>query len=590
MGGGIGMPRKIQILPEHITQAIAAGEVIERPASVVKELMENALDAGSSEITVELKSGGLQLIRVQDNGEGMDPEDVPVALQRYATSKIRQVEDLYAIHTLGFRGEALPSIASVSKMTITTRVPHALSGIKVICEGGEIKSIEEVGCPIGTEVEVQKLFYNIPVKRKFLKSIRSELRHSLNYFFRLGLSHPPVSFKLIHDDRVLYELIETKSPLVRIEAVLGKEIYHHLQPFEFEDGAMTLSGFSSLPTFSKGNNDGIYIYVNQRFVKDRMITRAVLEAYRHVIPADRFPIAILWITLPPYAVDVNVHPTKAEVKFKEGERIFQAVIGTLRSVNEGSPSLSEASVGGDVSQSPTSKDTFSESHSLPSYPSSLPWMEREKGTVSMVREASDAEWKAERKIPFRVLGQIQGTYILCEGEKELIFIDQHAAHERILFETYKKKYESRSIPCVRFLIPILMELSAEESFTLESHREDFQAIGFEMDPVGEKAYAIRSVPAWIEKKDPKGIVKEILDEVSFLKRDGKGNKVVHTLLITLACHSAIRGNLVLRKEEIEELLESLHPFRYSATCPHGRPIFFVIPLKELDRQFKRSPR
>ena len=241
------MPRKIEVLPESISQVIAAGEVIERPASVVKELMENAIDAGSSEITVELKSGGLQLIRVMDNGEGIDQEDVPVAFQRYATSKIKKAEDLYAIHTLGFRGEALPSISQVSKMILQTRTPHSLSGTEVICEGGEIKSISEIGCPIGTEVEVKNLFYNIPVKRKFLKSIRSELRYALNHFLRLSLSHPTISFKFIHDGRILHEHLKTESPLVRIEAIFGKEIYRHLQPIGFEEGEIRIFGVCQSP-------------------------------------------------------------------------------------------------------------------------------------------------------------------------------------------------------------------------------------------------------------------------------------------------------------------------------------------------------
>jgi DNA mismatch repair protein MutL len=308
------MPRKIQILPESVAQAIAAGEVIERPASVVKELLENALDAGASKITVELKAGGLQLIRVLDDGEGIDPEDVPVALRRYATSKIQKSEDLFAIHTLGFRGEALPSIAAVSQMTIRTRVPRSVSGMQLLCEGGEIRSTTEVGCPVGTEVEAKNLFYNIPVKRKFVKSIQTELRHSLNHFLRLSLAHPSVSFKFVHEGRILYEYLKTDSPWVRVEAILGGEIYRHLQPIEFEEGETHLKGFASLPSFSKGNGDGIYLYVNRRFIKDRMIYRAILEAYRHVIPGGKFPVVILFLTLPPSSIDVNVHPTKAEVK------------------------------------------------------------------------------------------------------------------------------------------------------------------------------------------------------------------------------------------------------------------------------------
>jgi DNA mismatch repair protein MutL len=582
------MARKIQVLQEHVSQAIAAGEVVERPASVVKELVENAIDAGSTEVTVELETGGFKRIRVCDNGEGMDDEDVPLALQRYATSKIRKVEDLYAIHTLGFRGEALPSIASVSQMTIKTRVLHSVSGTQVVCEGGKIKDISEVGCPIGTEVEVRNIFYNLPVKRKFLKSIRSELRYALNHFLRLSLSHPDISFKLIHDDRVLHELPKTESAMVRIEAILGREVYHHLRPLEFENGEVKISGFTSLPSISKGNADGIYLYVNGRFVKDRMIHKAIIEAYRYVLPAGRFPIAILFITLPPFAIDVNVHPTKTEVKFRDQERIFHAVVRALRSIHDGTPVLIRAAVEGERKDLGDSKTMSISSSLTKSHPYDLPLEEWGEGrSVPVVRETFHPDWRVEGKIPYRILGQFQSTYILCEGEEGLVLIDQHAAHERILFETFKNKYETRSICLERFLIPILMELPAEESFMLASHLEEFQSIGFEIDPIGEKSYAIRSVPSIVNQKDPKEIVREILDEFSFLKKEGKGVEPIQTIFVTLACHSAVRGNSLLRREEIEKLVASLSPFNLSATCPHGRPIFFVLSLEEIKKQFKR---
>jgi DNA mismatch repair protein MutL len=577
------MPRKIQILPDHISQTIAAGEVIERPASVVKELLENAIDAGSSEILVELKAGGLQLIRVVDNGEGIDSEDVPVALQRYATSKIKLLEDLYTIQTLGFRGEALPSIASVSHMTITTRVPHSLSGTKVICEGGEIKSISEVGCPIGTEVEVKNIFYNIPVKRKFLKSIRSELRYALNHFVRQSLSHPSISFKLIHEGRMVHEYLKTDFPLVRIEAILGKEIYDHLKRLEFEDGEVRISGFTSLPTISKGNGDGIYLYVNQRFVKDRMIYKAITEAYRHVIPVGKFPIVILFITIPPFALDVNVHPTKTEVKFKDPEKIYQAVSSAIQMVLEEGPSRLEEAVGqagkSEVLPSERVQSSFSFRESWEPYPS-LDSGTKEEG-ILMVRDGGELP-------PIHILGQIRGTYILCEEGGNLIFIDQHAAHERILFEKYKKEYETQSMTSERLLVPILIELSVEESFILDSAEEAFQVIGFEIEPVGEKLYAIRSIPSFLGQKDPKEMVREILDELSFLNREGRGTETIHAILVTLACHSAIRGNFMLRREEMDELVENLTPLNHSTTCPHGRPIFFVFPLDDLKKQFKRK--
>jgi len=586
------MPGKIRTLPDHVSQVIAAGEVIERPASVVKELVENAIDAGSSEITVELKAGGLQLIRVVDSGEGIDQEDVPLAFQRYATSKIRRAEDLYAIHTLGFRGEALPSISQVSKMTLQTKTHSSLSGTKVVCEGGQIISISDAGCPIGTEVEVKHLFYNIPVKRKFLKSIRSELRSALNHFLRLSLSHPAISFKFVHDGRALHEHPKTGSPLARIEAILGKEIYRHLQPVEFEEGEIRLSGFASLPSFSKRNADGIYFYVNQRFIKDRMIYKAVLDAYRHRLPSNEFPVVILFISLPPSAVDVNVHPTKAEVKFKDPDRLYQAVFAAVRMVleEEGPPRLEQIASGGTRREwafQRSAQPSFfgQETLSTPSFLVSG----KEEGML-MVQDGGEIPWKAENKWPYTVLAQIQGTYILCEGKESLIFIDQHAAHERILFERFKKEYENRSVISQKLLLPILIELSVEESYILESAGEALKEIGFEIEPAGKKLFAIRSIPSFIEQRDPKEIVRAILDELSSLEKEGKGKVegTIHTLLITLACHSAIRGNFVLKREEIDQLMESLFSFHLSTTCPHGRPIFFVLPLDELGKQFKRK--
>jgi DNA mismatch repair protein MutL len=583
------MPGKIEVLPQSISQVIAAGEVIERPASVVKELMENAVDAGSSEITVELRAGGLQLIRVVDSGEGMDQEDVPLAFQRYATSKIRRAEDLYAIHTLGFRGEALPSICQVSKMTLQTRTHHSLSGTKVICEGGEIKSISETGCPIGTEVEVEQLFYNIPVKRKFLKSIRSELRSALRHFLRLSLSHPEISFKFIHDGRTLHEHLKTEFPLVRIEAIFGKDIYSHLQPIEFEGGGVRISGYASLAPFSKRTAESILFYINQRFIKDRMIYKAVLDAYRHILPSNQFPVVILFIALSPSAVDVNVHPTKAEVKFQNPDRVYQTVVAAVRMVlKKDPPGLEEMAPEREERERvfQRSAHPFLFRQETPSAPSFF--MSGKEERILMVQDGGGLPWETGEKWPYTVLGQIRGTYILCEGEGKLVFIDQHAAHERILFERFKKEYENRTMISERLLLPILIELSAEESYILESTGEALKEIGFEIEPVGEKLFAIRSIPSFIDQKDPKKFVREILDELSFLEKGGRGEETIHTLLVTLACHSAVRANFLLRREEMDKLVENLLPFHPSTTCPHGRPVFFILPLDELGKQFKRK--
>ena len=530
---GLRWQVKFRSCPEQIAQTIAAGEVVERPASVVKELMENAIDAGSTEIVVELEAGGLQRIRVQDNGEGIEEEDVPVALQRYATSKIRKTEDLFALRTLGFRGEALPSIASVSKLTLKTRVAHSLNGIKAVCEGGEIKHIAQVGCPTGTEVDVQQLFYNIPVKRKFLKSIRTELQHVLSHFLKLGLAYPTVSLKLVHDGRVLHDLLKTESPLVRIEAVLGREIYDHLHPVEWEEGGITISGFASLPSMVKGNADAIYTYVNQRITRDRIIHRAIVDAYRHVIPDGKFPVVVLFITLSPSAVDVNVHPTKAEVKFRDPDQVFQAVNRALRVLHgPGDPAVINASSGEDKGVPATERMPF---FSNPGQSFSFqPWRGKGDGSaVPRVSESSSPEWDRERGIPIRILGQVQGTFLVCEGEQGLIVIDQHAAHERILFEKLKKEVETKSFPVTNLLLPLIMEVTAEESFLLSSSLEAFLSVGFEIDPVGEKTFAIRSIPSGVDGQAAQEMVREILGELAVLKREGKGTETIHAMLVTL---------------------------------------------------------
>jgi DNA mismatch repair protein MutL len=330
------------------------------------------------------------------------------------------------------------------------------------------------------------------------------------------------------------------------------------------------------------------LYVNRRFIKDRTIYKAVLEAYRHVIPGGKFPVVILFMTLPPSAIDVNVHPTKAEVKFRDPDRIFRMVQGTLSSAlaSSGSPKKQE-DVGDGMGEPPSLKG-FPPGGSTKPYPLPLPLVGGDREAVTVVKEAWTPEWEVERKLPLRILGQVQATYILCEGEEGLILIDQHAAHERLLYEKYKKDHEMGSIPAEKLLIPIPMELSTEESFVLMSYLEELESMGFELDAIGERMVAIRTIPKLTEPFDPKGMVREFLEELSFVKREGKGREAIHRMLVSLACHSAIRANFVLRREEMEGLVGALHPFPQSLTCPHGRPVFFVISSEELARQFKRK--
>jgi DNA mismatch repair protein MutL len=377
--------------------------------------------------------------------------------------------------------------------------------------------------------------------------------------------------------------------MVRIEAILGKEIYPHLQPIEFEEGGIRISGFASLASLSKRNAESIFFYVNQRFIKDRMIYRAVLEAYRYILPGSQFPVVILFIALPTSALDVNVHPTKAEVKFRDPDRVYHAVFAAIRRVLEEGPSRLEGTAPRgekgewDFQKSPHPFSLGQQASSAPSFLTT-----GNQGEMLTVQEGGRLPWKAEEKRPYAVLGQIRSTYILCEGEGNLIFIDQHAAHEKILFEKFKKEYKKGSMISEKLLLPILIELSVEESYILESAGEALKEIGFEIEPVGEKLFAIRSIPSFIDQKDPKEFVKGMLDDLSFLEKRRKGEEAIHTLLVSLACHAAVRANFPLQKEEMDKLAEDLLPFHPSTTCPHGRPIFFILPLDELGKQFKRK--
>jgi len=420
-----------------------------------------------------------------------------------------------------------------------------------------------------------------------LRSVRAELRFGLIQFHRLSLAYPSITFKFIHEGRLLEELLKTESDWVRMEAIWGRETTDHLRPIRSEEGELLLEGFISNPSLAKGNREGISIYINGRYVKDRIISKAVWEAYRHVLPAEKFPVVLLRLRLPPTSVDVNVHPTKAEVKFREPERLYQFVLSSLRrTLAEGTHP--KGGVTGEpmgaLSPQRGRQDTFSfrRSQGLEDVSWIQEWNRLE------VREGPGVEWESTRRESCRIVGQLWGTYLLCEAGETLIFIDQHAAHERILFERFKKDYEERSITAQPLLIPILLELSLEESLLLDSARESFASIGFEVEAVGEKLYAIRSIPSFVEPKEAGERVKEMLEELSFLKKGGEGTAARETLLISLACHTAIRAHHPLKREEVEALIAELYPFNPSATCPHGRPIFSFLPLDEMNRKFKRD--
>ena len=415
------MCAKIRVLSPDIAGKIAAGEVIERPASVVKELVENSLDAGSRTIMVEVEEGGKRRIAVLDDGEGMMKEDALLAIERHATSKLSDEGDLATMRTLGFRGEAIPSIAAVSRLRLITRTHGERAGTQVAVAGGQLQGVEEIGTPPGTRVEVADLFYNLPARQKFLRGVQSELAHIIEVLTRMALLHSSVGFVLKHHERVLFNLSPTQEGRARIRAVLGKEITSHVVRVEEQQGVGTVQGWASVPTYCRGSSKGIYIYVNGRYIRDKLISHAVSEAYRGFIPAKMYPVVILYLSIPLADVDVNVHPTKMEVRFKRGEEIHRLVSNALKGALSHPPETRSYEV-----------SEVREAVASYSVPSSFP---------------RDAEMLLPHS--WRMAGQLKGTYLVLEGDEGVMVVDQHAAHERLL---YAKARETLRRPAVQPLM------------------------------------------------------------------------------------------------------------------------------------------
>jgi DNA mismatch repair protein MutL len=577
------MSSKIRILSENLIAKIAAGEVVERPASVAKELIENSIDSGATSILCDIKAGGMESIRVADNGCGMSREDALLASERYATSKVQREEDLYTIQTLGFRGEALPSIASVSKMTLITQDGISQVGTEVYREGGIRMRVCDAGSPMGTSVEVRNLFYNTPARRRFLKSVGTEFFHIHKVVDQMALSKPTIQFRLVHDGRDILNVPKTNDPSIRVEAILGRDTYEALAPVEFRDETISLSGYIGEPTLTLSTAKSIFTYVNGRFVRDRTVSRSIFDAYRTLIPRDRYPIAILFIDLSPHRIDVNVHPTKREIRFRDQEKVYRSIHRALHSRLKAVP--------GDARIS----------RAIETY-----W--QEKGIHGGIRETrgeyGPREGEAVGRSPlFPVfsreaepggfysslfpLGQIGGTYIVCQGPQGLVLIDQHAAHERILFERLKHQLGNAAVVRQVLLFPHMMELSPAEEHILGVCKDELEKLGMEIEAFGGTTFVVKSVPQVVASEDVESLIKDILGELASKGRAPQGQAMTERVFTVMACHGAIRGNQTLRNEEIQNVLNDLENIDFASTCPHGRPIFSEIDYLHLDKLFKR---
>ncbi len=596
---------KIRILPEILSNKIAAGEVVERPASVVKELLENAIDAGSTKITIEIGQGGRSLIRVADDGSGMGHDDALLALERYATSKIADDPDLFSIRTLGFRGEALPSIASVSRLTIETREAGHDAGTRIEVEGGKIKSVAETGAPVGTMIAVRQLFFNTPARRKFLKTVSTEMGHIAELAACTALAWPDIRFVLIHNSKEVKSWPRAADPIDRTADVLGPEIRSSLHPVAFATGNIRLSGWIADPSVTRSTSQKIYTFVNGRHIRDRGMQYALFEGFRGRIMKGRFPVAALFLKLPPEEVDVNVHPAKHEIRFADSRQIYEAiraaVAGAFASAREKPFRTASVPPPGRVQESiplfahpsPPAFQTQPRTPDEPHAPKPQPPHEDPLPLIKPVKPQSAFTqtplWEKKRFSEFRVIGQFQNTYILCEHEGELILVDQHAAHERIVYERLKSGHSHAGQTAVQKLIlPETFELGFKEASAIGEIIEELNQLGLEIEPFGGNTFVVKAAPVLLGQQEIRPLIVEMAETINAVGHSPGLADVIDACLVLMACHGAIRAHQPLAPTEMKVLLSDLDRCENPFHCPHGRPTLVEWPVGEIEKRFRRK--
>lgn len=642
----------IKQLPPSVINKIAAGEVIERPASVVKELMENSVDAGARRVDVTIEKGGTELVRVADDGCGIAQDQAPLAIASHATSKIRNADDLFHVQSLGFRGEALASIAEVSRFLLRTRTGDEQGGIELQVDGGVAEPPAPCGCPVGTIIEVRQLFYNTPVRRKFLRTTQTEMGHVIEAFTRIALVHLDVHFTLRHGDRTVHDLPPTERWRERITAFFGDDIGDSLISIGGDDGTVKLRGYVADPTHSRANNRMQYLFLNGRHIRDRALQHAMGEAYRGLLLTGRYPIAFLRLDIPPEAVDVNVHPTKLEVRFQDSGRIYSQLLGTLRKkflstdlTARVQPAPSDASDSAAAAHDSTQTQRHREElvnwakgqlsgpdreatelpptgtaagmtasgeseavrpeqrrmeweRSGPSAPPFKPFPDYSQigapaRPPSAPPEENDLSLPSPATAP---LGpsvansgiQVHNRYLITENQEGVVIIDQHALHERILYEQLREKVLGGKLERQRLLVPETVTLTPSEAAAALDAKETFAEIGIEIEPFGGDTVLVSTYPAMLANFDPITVVRELVEQlVSHGKTPGR-REVLDDLLHMISCKAAIKAGDRLTPEEVTALLEQRHEYQDTHHCPHGRPTSLVFSKDELDKRFKRT--
>jgi DNA mismatch repair protein MutL len=592
------MASEIRVLDEKVISQIAAGEVIERPVSVVKELVENAIDAQSTQITVKIEDGGKKTIMVMDNGSGMTEENAKKAFHRHSTSKILTLRDLESISTLGFRGEALASIAAVSKVSLKTKSQEAVKdpGTEIFIEGGKFRHIKDTACNIGTTITVVDLFYNTPARRKFIKTPRAELAKITDYITRAALNHPEIAFRLIHNGSEILNAPRSSTLLDNIVHIYGTDIAKEMLKIKYSDSEIEIEGFISKPAVFRKSSSHITFFVNGRYIVSRLLTSALREGYGNLIMKKGFPLAVISVTIHPRKVDVNVHPAKLEIKFEDEKVVYNALVNSVKGA------LSERSLIPDIRdialRTPELEgfeiqniQTLDGLKDVPSFVESKEQMNilTFAPTLQDRMIQQTLEDGETRNIPkMTLVGQILNTYIVAQSGENILFIDQHAADERVVFEKLLDLQKSQKKNHQELLTPITLEFTPKQRLFVSENEKLLDFLGFKMEHFGADTYSLRAIPSVFGESNNKKAVYDLIDELIETGRTKKEAEIREKATAILACHSAIRGGDELSPVQMKDLIRSLYLTKNATSCPHGRPSILIMSRSDIEKKFKRK--
>ena len=591
---------RIRLLPDTVASQVAAGEVVERPASVVKELVENSIDAGAREIEVLIRRGGISLVRVIDDGCGMDRDDALLSLERHATSKIRFAADLQAVATLGFRGEALPSIASVSRFRLTTREPHAIAGTEIIVNGGKIDIVRDSGEAPGTQVEVRSLFYNLPARRKFLRSENTESRNIEHQIHLQAIGHPQIAFTLLREDRLVFQLPVTATLSDRIRDLYGAELLERLIQLDGNaSGKIQISGFIGQAGLSRQTRAQQLIFVNGRAIESGLITAAIREGYHTALMKGQYPVTFLFLNLDPAAVDVNVHPAKREVRFRDPTAVREAIVHSVQQTLERGRTKWQEKFRAPIAPLSSAPDKVTVDLTLRSEVTSPDASQRElpavAGFVAPGPFLKPHEVSSQRSIKpdsnqqqFQIIGVLNKLYVLMENVNGLVLVDQHAAHERILFEELRRRMEEEGVPAQKLLLPHTFDLPPRDADWVERNMSILQKMGIGIESFGPNTFKIDSLPAFLNASNSTQFMRKVIDDLNNASTSSSAMRLGEETIAKTVCRHAVKANDPLRYPEVEKLIRDLLDCEMPYCCPHGRPTMIQISLAELEKKFGRK--